>query len=388
MKNDDADGLWAAVRKRMENIVVEHKHYVETKKKILRALKTHNLVLLVGASGVGKTTLVRDMVRELNEASDENPRAIYVRPPSAHSGQFGWKDVFRRWADAMGVFGIDRKIDRRRIVPGTGIGRSPSSFLQGTVDTMRDFVFKETVNRGIETVFLDEAGNLLAKRPGRSVRSQLDVLRDMSDESSEVGRTLESGTFSIVLFSTFSVIEGGTLNLSPELTRRMKKLEFPRYDPEAGVGSADFSEYLNIVKVLLDEIPEELRPTLSIENLRELLRRSLGCVGILHKWVLAATVLCEEEGAKRLEWRHFGREAGLSDGDIENMALQTRLGEEAWEQLVRGKVSGFSGKSASGTVSSGHGGKSLSGKRGKRSKVRIGLPAPNHLPISLEGDIG
>ena len=388
MKNRDADNVWAAVRERMENIVVEHRHYVETKKKILRALKTHNLVLLVGASGVGKTTLVREMVREMNEASDESLRAIYVRPPSAYSGQFGWKDVLRRWAEAMGVFAIERKIDRRRIVPGTGIGRSPSSFLQGTVDTMRNYVFKETVNRGIKTVFLDEAGNLLAKRPGRSVRSQLDVLRDMSDESSEVGRAGESGSFSIVLFATFCVVEGGALNLSPELMRRMKKLEFPRYDPEAAVGSADFSEYLNIVKVLLDEIPEELRPTLSIENIRELLRRTLGCVGILHKWILVAIVICEEEGAKRLEWRHFGLEPDLSDGDIENMALQTRLGEEAWEQLVTGKVSRFSGKSVSGTVSSGRAAKSLSGRGGQKSKGRIGLPAPNHLPISLEGDIG
>ena len=121
--NHEASDVWEAVRKRIRNVVIEHSHYVETKKKLLRALKTDNLVLLVGASGVGKTTLVRELVRELNEAVEKDPwtvRAICIRAPSAHGSKYGWKDFYRRWSGGTGEPLLDRKVSRKRIVSGSG----------------------------------------------------------------------------------------------------------------------------------------------------------------------------------------------------------------------------------------------------------------------------
>ena len=250
---------------------------------------------------------------------------------------------------------------------------------------MRSSVFKSTVERGIEVVFVDEAANLVLNEQGRTLRDRLDILRDMSDESSEEETILDEGSFSIVLFSTFRIVEGGALNLSPELIRRMRKIDFSRYDPKAAVGSEDFLSYRDIVKALLDQIPEEMRPTLSVENLKLLLERSVGCVGILCKWILRATVLCEDEGAERLEWRHFEGEVGLTEGDVDELTERFRLGEEAWERFTKGKGGQPSGKSSAGSAASGDAGTSSSRGRRKKSGRRIGLPSPSRPPVGLEG---
>ena len=345
-------------------------------------------MLLVGASGVGKTTLVRELVRELNEAVEKDPwtvRAICIRAPSAHGSKYGWKDLYRRWSGGIGEPLPDRKVSRKRIVSGSGSDRSRGSFLQGTVDVMRSSVFKSTVERGIEVVFVDEAANLVLNEQGRTLRDRLDILRDMSDESSEEETILDEGSFSIVLFSTFRIVEGGVLNLSPELIRRMGKIDFSRYDPEAAVGSEDFLSYRDIVKALLDQIPEEMRPTLSVENLKQLLGRSVGCVGILCKWILRATVLCKEEGAERLEWRHFEGNAGLTEGDVEDLAEQFKLGEEDWERFTKRKGRQPSGRVVAGGASSRAVGRSSPGGRRKKSGGRIGLPSPSRPPVGLEG---
>ena len=38
--NHEASDVWEAVRKRIRNVVIEHTHYVETKKKLLPSLPT------------------------------------------------------------------------------------------------------------------------------------------------------------------------------------------------------------------------------------------------------------------------------------------------------------------------------------------------------------
>ena len=389
--NREAGEVWEAVREGIRNTVVEHSHYVETRKKILRTLKTDRLVLFVGAAGVGKTTLVRRLVRELNEAVEEESwslRAICIRAPSAHGSKYGWKDFYRRWSGTMGEPLPDRKVSRKRIVSGSAADRSRGSFLQGTVDVMRSSMFKATIDRGIKVVFVDEAANLVLNEQGRTLRDRLDILRDMSDESSEEEKILDEGSFSIVLFSTFRIVEEGTLELSGELIWRMGRAMFPRYDPEAAVGSEDFLAYRDIVKSFLDAVPEELRPTLGVENLEELLRWSVGCVGFLCRWFLRAIALCEEEGAKRLEWRHF-KKTRFSKGDVDRLNEQCRKGEEAWNKLEDGDEDADrtpSGRSASRSAASGDAGTSSSCGRRKKSGGRIGLPSPSRPPVGLDGE--
>lgn len=381
-------GAWEVVREGIGNVVVEHAHYVETKKKLLRALKTKRLVLLVGASGVGKTTLVREVVRELNEGAEDDPltvRAVCMRAPSAHGTRYGWKDFYRRWGGAVGEPLIDRKVNRMRITSRSSADRSPSSYLQGNADVMRNSVFRATIERGVEVVFVDEAANLVPNEQGRTPCDQLDILRDLSDESSEAGGRLDKGSFSIVLFSTFRIVTGKALELSPELIRRMKKILFPRYDHEAAVGSEDFLAYRDIVNAFLGEIPEELRPVLSEDNLREFLRRSVGCVGLLREWLLDAICACEEEGAERLAWGHFGGEAGLTDGDVRNLIEWVELGESSWEELVNGKKGDPSGNSRTRGAVSKDTRKAPSGG-GKRGGGRKGLPGPGRLSTGLQGE--
>ena len=375
----ETGGVWEAVRKGIAKVIVEHHHYLETKRKLLRALKTDNLVLLVGAAGVGKTTLVRRLVDELNEVVRDDPcsvRAILFRAPSSHGTRYAWKAFYQRWADVMYEPLFDRQVNRERIAACWSSDRSPSAFRPGTADDMRLRVFKATRDRGVEVAFVDEAANLVLNEAGRTLRDRLDVLRDLCDESSEEEGNLDEGSFSIVLFSTFRIVQGDALKLSPELIRRMKRTEFSRYDPEAANGSAEFLAYRDVVKAFLDEVPEELRPTLNVDCLRKLLKGSVGCVGILCKWLLRAIALCEEEGAEKLEWRHF-EETSLSKGDVERLDEQCVLGEEAWMKLDEEIDGGSMSSECAGTTSA----RRSRGKSGRR----IGLPAAGRRPTGRDG---
>ncbi len=198
---------------RIDEKVIPHLYFREAKQCLLEALETNNLVLLVGPSGVGKGTLIRVLLRELNGPVEGDPaavRAVSFRAPSPHGPTFPWKAFWKAWLIVMQDPLPDRKVDRKK-----ALSRMANTLEQlkpsDTVDGMRDAVFSATRDRGVRVVVVDEALNLVQnEKGGHTLRNRLDVLRDISDEAG----------CGIVLVSTPRIL--GKLELSCELVRILR----------------------------------------------------------------------------------------------------------------------------------------------------------------------
>ena len=61
---------------RIRQMVVPHLYFRQAEQRLLEALDTSNLVLLVGPSAVGKGTLIRAVIEKFNAPVERNPKAI------------------------------------------------------------------------------------------------------------------------------------------------------------------------------------------------------------------------------------------------------------------------------------------------------------------------
>ena len=316
-----------ACREIKEGIVL-HPRFMETKRKVLRALKTDDMVLLVGPTGVGKGTLVYTLVEELNAPIQDDPRvirAIYFRCPSSHGTRYPWFSFYFNWSDALHEPLPGRKIDHMRIEGRLQKGLSNRSLRGGRAEDVRKAIFEATRSRGVRAVFADEAANLVVQERGRTIRDRLDVLRDISDMASE-----EYGggsPLTIVLVSTPRIFGKEGLGLSGELIRRMEKIYFHPYGPAGGVRGVGFRAFHKLAQAFGDHLPPEMRPEFTSDNVKELLQGSTGSVGFLAKWFIRAIRLCEDEGAAQLEWQHF-EDTKCSADDLEKLEEECTTGEK------------------------------------------------------------
>ena len=399
-----------ACREIKEGIVL-HPYFIETKRKILRALKTDDMVLLVGPTGVGKGTLVYTLVEELNVPVQDDPvaiRAIYFRCPSAHGTRYPWFSFYYNWSDALQEPLPGRKIDHERLEAHLREGRSKRSLRGGKAEDLRRAVFKSTRSRGVRAVFADEAANLVIQERGRTMRDRLDVLRDISDMASE-----EYGggsPLTIVLVSTPRIFGDKGLGLSGELIRRMEKIYFNPYSHEGGLRGAGFRAFHKLAQAFGDHLPPEMRPELTSDNVKELLEGSIGCVGFLAKWFIRAIRLCEDEGSGKLEWQHF-ESTKYSAVDLDQLEKECATGENYFEENMdrrnygkrspgtmtkgveglqeegkpKGSKANRSGKTGRDAAAiEGHelrdNPPQASGNSGRKGNRRIGLPGPDRPP--------
>ena len=317
-------------RARIRDEVVCHPYFRVTKQSLIEALKAHNLVWLVGPAGVGKGTLMQELIRELNAPVGTDPRllrAVSVRAPSAHGIVYPWKALYTAGLERLGDPLPERKVDHAKLVEALRNHR-PVSVRRGSVDDLRHAFFSAVRDRGVEVVFIDEALNLLASQSGRTFRYQLDVLRDLNDE---VG-------CKIVLVGTPRILdaledlglggkESSQEGLTCEIMRRMGMRYFHRYGLAEENWKKDSRAFGKLVQELCLELPKGFRPEFSRDNLLSLQLDSVGCVGLLVAWFLRAISRCETEKGERLTWDHFENTA-LSDAELKVLEKQCQDGEK------------------------------------------------------------
>ena len=359
--------------------VVWHLHFGETKQAVTQALEADKFLLLVGSAGVGKGTLVREMVKEWNTAVEGDRRllrAAMFRAPSAHGTVYPWKAWYAGSLDELNDPLPDQKIDRGRVVAELR-SQSRMPTIRGSVDDLRRAFFKAVRDRGIEVLFIDEALNMLVNDRGRTFCSQLDILRDLHDE---VG-------CKIVLVSTpriLHVLEELGLSdealsdesLTCELIRRIGIRYLRRYGLTRETWSKESKAFRKIVEMFLKRIPEPFRPELSPENFMSLQIDSVGCLGLLVRWLLRAVSLCETEQAERLVWRHF-EETSLSDVEFRVLEKQYRKDDEIVARLSKRSGCGLQRKVKPADTSPENG----AGASGKGRGQRVGTPAARRPPL-------
>lgn len=289
--------------------IIEHPHLEKALDAILHAICSPGdgpnlnrlgiMVLVIGPSRVGKTTLIEKLMERLLERAKErmliDPAFIphvFIDPPGR--GRFDWMYYITAALRQLGDPFIDRKTPTLR---------------------MRDYegaMEEAYIQRKPYAVIIDEAQHLAKAASGLSLQNQLDQLKYYENRTG----------VSHVLVGTYEMRPFRKANA--QLAGRSIDVHFPRYDATKPKDRANFR---SVLWALQRQLPVEEEPLLMQEHWEFLYARSIGCIGLLKLHLNQALNLALTEGAKTVTEEHLRLTAPAEDRV--NLWLNTAIkGEE------------------------------------------------------------
>jgi len=290
-------------------------------------------VLVYGPSGVGKTTMIRQITRRLNGTIvDQNSvlssgyrngnvspmplLLIETRPPDG--AVFNRADYYRTALRLLGEPFYERRmmvdIDAEQTWEKKGRGRSKTAQFNDSPE-LRQALEEAMSKRGVKAVILDEAQHLMKIGSGASggkLLDQLDWIKSMTNVTGVLHILI--GTYELLNFR----------NLSGQASRRGLDIHFPRYLFQHELDRQDFQ---GILLALLKQVPLVVDIPVLMQHWVYFYERSIGCVGVLKDWLIraVAAALHDEADSLTLERLH---EHTLSLAQCERMAIEATEGEQ------------------------------------------------------------
>jgi len=264
------------------NCTVVHRRLKQAYDEFLDAVNNPggaSLILLFGPTGVGKTTLLHQVVRvlfEQNQASmlldSAHIPVATVEARSPDLGCFDWKDYYKSVLIALSEPFADYKVRTGSSrVYGNGI-KQVTVKLKPTLADLRADVEHIIKQRKLRIFLVDEAQRLTKIASGKRQQDQMDAIQSMASFTGT--RHGLFGTYELLQFR----------NLSGQLSRRSVDIHFQRYQTE---NLEDITDFKRVLKSFSNAMP--LRETPDLEKHWEYLyERSIGCVGIVKDWLTQA----------------------------------------------------------------------------------------------------
>jgi hypothetical protein len=247
------------------------------------------IVMVIGAPGVGKTTVRKAMVRDLTTAFLAQPDRHLGHLPVAgieleafQDGKFKWKQTRQAVLQTLHEPLVDKKVLYSTSRPGEQVVLQHSDRL--SADDLGEILLTVLEQRQPRALWFDEGQHLIKVAGARGLLDQLDAMKSLANRSH----------IPIVLFGTYEM--NVLLGLSPQLDRRIFRIHIPRYqvtDP------TDVTAFQQVLFGLQKHLPFPEEPHL-VEDWVYFFAGSLGCVGILKDWLYQAAGAAFERGEETL----------------------------------------------------------------------------------------
>lgn len=269
-----------------------------------------NIIAIIGATGVGKTTLSKILLRSLIEkhyslqAADTSAVPfIFTAAPANGDKSISWATFYEKVMREAGEILIEKK--HANVIENGHISIRPRR--HRTLAAMRDSLESMLKHRKVRVLVVDEAFHLL--RFG-NYSAVMDTLKSLADATG----------IKILLIGSYDLFD--LVTDYGQVARRAEILHFERYDASK---PADVREFEKLVSKLQKYWPCEEVPALSAIA-KELLEASLGCAGLLKTLELQALVLQLENKGR---WDpKFMAKAAKSCKLLERIRKEIKAGED------------------------------------------------------------
>ncbi len=321
--------------KQFKEYAVKHPQLAQVDRHLMRAIKepagfAH--VLVYGPSGVGKTTMIQQIVRRLNGSVDVasndsgyrngHPPSLPVlfmetRPPDG--GVFNRTDYYRTALKLLGEPFYERRmlvdIEATETWEKKGRGRSSKAAQFNDSPELRHALEEAMNRRGVRAVILDEAQHLMKIGTGSNAGKLLDQL-DWIKSMTNITGVLH------ILIGTYELLE--LRNLSGQASRRGLDIHFPRYLYQ---NEQDRSDFQSTLLALLKQVPLNVELPELMQHWLYFYEHSIGCVGVLKDWLIRTVAAALDDGSDTLTYQQL-QEHTLTLAQCERMALDATEGEQ------------------------------------------------------------
>jgi len=263
-----------------KNKVVAHRTIVNAHTRLMSTLKhpiDGQIVMVIGAPGVGKTTVRKAMVRDLTTAflaqDNRSPGHIPVAGielEAFQSGKFKWKQTRQSLLQALHEPFVDKKV-----LYSTNTSEEGGMVQMNTrlsADDFGEIMLAVLTQRQPRALWFDEGQHLIKVSGAKGLLDQLDVMKSLANRSQ----------IPTVLFGTYEM--NVLLGLSSQLDRRIHRIHIPRYKADQ---PDDILEFQRVLLGLQKHLPFPEEPRL-VEDWDYFFVGSLGCIGILKDWLYQA----------------------------------------------------------------------------------------------------
>jgi hypothetical protein len=245
-----------------------------------------SILLVIGPTGVGKSTLARYMVEHAMENATSKMNsdaglipAVYVEAPSSGEDDFSWRLFYTQTLAELRedlsapkvAYGID---------PATGRMVRPRGMSHNGLAGLRTAVERCLKERDTRFVVIDEAAHIIRQTRRSRLEIQLDTLKSLANK----------GCSQMVMVGSYDLYQ--LVSLSGQLARRIHVVHCERYRQDHPEDVRAFTGCLQKFQSLLPHLwGDQL-----LQYAQALHENTLGCIGTLSSVLTRAAKLAEADG--------------------------------------------------------------------------------------------